>query len=201
MFCCFSTKAVTLLATTGYSTEAFLVAWRKFEALHSPPTLVVSDPGSQLSAAAKEVPLARYIDWGSKWLLTEPGCAWRNGQSERMVGLAKTTLSHHLKGDLSLDWSEFDSLLCEVANVINNRPLGVRSWSDDNIHAITPNDLLLARVPGDRCPREMMMRLMSSRFSPAMRSFWEGGGVSGIERSSPPFYLGRSGTPAKAIGM
>ena len=65
-----------------------------------------------------------------------------------MVGLAKSTLAHQLQGDLSLDWSELDSLFCEVANIINNRPLGVRTLSDGDYHAITPNDLLLGRAQG-----------------------------------------------------
>ena len=65
-----------------------------------------------------------------------------------MVGLAKTTLAHQLQGDLSLDWSELDTLLCEVANIINNRPLAVQTWSEAEFHAITPNDLLLGRVQG-----------------------------------------------------
>ena len=117
VFCCLTTKAVTILATTGYSNEAFLVTWKKYFGLRGSPSLVVSDPGSQLTSAAKDV---AKIDWnsvtdraaksGCKWIFTEPGCPWRNGQSERMVGLAKGTLAHQLQGDISLDWSELDSL-------------------------------------------------------------------------------------------
>ena len=161
VFCCLTTKAVALLATTGYSTEAFLVVWRKFSAIYGSPSLVVSDPGSQLTSAAKTVDTsAGDISWdsvsdraaksGTRWLFTEPGCAWRNGQSKRMVGLAKSTLAHQLQGDLSLDWSELDSLLCEAAHIINNRPLAVRTLTADEHHAVTPNDILFG--PESRDP-------------------------------------------------
>ena len=54
VFCCLSTKAVKILATTGYSTEQFLVTYRKFVGNQGSPAVVVSDHGTQLVSAAKK---------------------------------------------------------------------------------------------------------------------------------------------------
>ena len=94
VFCCLSTKAVRILATTGYSTQQFLVCYRKFTSNQGPPSVVLSDHGSQLLSAARKLadPDAQDIDWdevvglssksGTKWIFSEKGCLWRNGTSE-----------------------------------------------------------------------------------------------------------------------
>ena len=156
MLCCLSKKALKILATTGYSTEQFLVAYRKFIGNQGSPAVVISDHGSQLLSAAKKQadPEAQDIKWeeivglagrsGTKWTFTERGSPWRNGTAEAMVKLAKETLGHQLQSHLSLDWSELDSLFSQVADIINNRPLGV-FHSEEDYHQICPNDLLLGR--------------------------------------------------------
>ena len=157
VFCCLSTKAVKILATTGYSTEQFLVCYRKFTSNQGSPATVLSDHGTQLLSAAKKLadPDAKDIDWqkviglssrsGTRWNFSEKGCPWRNGTAEATVKLAKETLAHQLQSHQSLDWSELDSLFCQVADIINNRPLGV-FHSEEDFHQICPNDLLLGRT-------------------------------------------------------
>ena len=157
VFCCLSTKAVKILATTGYSTEQFLVCYLKFVGNQGAPAVVLSDHGSQLVSAARKLsdPGAKDIDWGrvvslssrsgTKWIFSEKGCPWRNGSAEATVKLAKETLAHQLQSQQSLDWSELDSTFCQVADIINNRPLGV-FHSEEDYHQICPNDLLLGRT-------------------------------------------------------
>ena len=115
VFCCLSTKAVEILATTGYSTEQFLVCYKKFISNQGSPATVLSDHGTQLLSAASKLmdPDARDIDWqrvvglssrsGTKWIFSEKGCPWRNGSAEATVKLAKETLAH--QSHQSLDWS------------------------------------------------------------------------------------------------
>ena len=157
IFGCLSTKAVRILATTGYSTKQFLVAYWKFVGNQGAPAVIVSDHGTQLVSAAKKQadPDATDINWdqviglasrsGTKWTFTEKGCPWRNGTAEAVVKLVKATLGHQLQSHVSLDWSELDSLFSQVANIINNRPLGVFHANED-FHQICPNDLLLGRT-------------------------------------------------------
>ena len=110
-------------------------AYIKFTSVYSKPALVMSDQGTQLSAAAKHLSQAG-IQWtriealtaqsGTKWVFTPRGCPWRNGMAERAVGLAKTTLSHQLDGNRSLDFSQFEALLVQVSYILNSGPIGAR---------------------------------------------------------------------------
>ena len=157
VFCCLSTRAIKILATTGYSTEQFLVCYRKFTSNQGSPATILSDHGTQLLSAASRVmdPQARDLDWekivglssrsGTRLIFSEKGCPWKNGSAEATVKLAKETLAHQLQSHQSLDWSELDSLFCQVADIINNRPLGV-FHAEDDYHQICPNDLLLGRT-------------------------------------------------------
>merc|ERR1712082_518429 len=116
VFCCLTTKAVKILATTGYSTQQFIVCYRKFTSNQGSPATVLSDHGTQLLSAARKLsdPDVRDIDSegvtglssrsGTKWIFSEKGCPWRNGSAEATVKLAKKTLAHQLQSHQSLDW-------------------------------------------------------------------------------------------------
>ena len=76
----------------------------------------------------------------------------RNGMAEAAVKLVKSTLSLTIASQATLTYSELDTLFSIVANLVNQRPIAVRNHTEDELHAITPNDLLLQRsrncVPG-----------------------------------------------------
>ena len=59
-----------------------------------------------------------------------------------------TTLASHT----TLTYAELDTVFATVANIVNQRPIAIRSFTEDDIHGICPNDLLLGRskntVPG-----------------------------------------------------
>ena len=84
----------------------------------------------------------------------EPGYQWRNGLAESAVKLVKSTLGLVLASQSTLNYAELDTLFARVADIVNNRPKAVRSFTQEDAHAITPNDLLLGRtrnrVPGPR---------------------------------------------------
>ena len=161
---CQNTRAVKVYATAGYSTDDFLTAYTRFTANHGNPLLVVSDAGSQLVKAGKMIDQydPSHLDWirikegaaknGTNWKNIEPGCQWRNGLAEAAVKLLKSTLDLTLASQSALNYAELDTLFSSVANLVNQRPIGVRSYTDEDLHAITPNDLLLQRsrntVPG-----------------------------------------------------
>ena len=162
LYTCLSTKSVAIWACPGYSTDAFLTTHRKQTSIYGEPRLVMSDHGSQLVKAAKQL-----IDWnvvtsqtsrsGTKWVFTPKGCSWRNGQAERAIGMAKKTLLHQLASNQSLDFAQLDSLFAKTAHILNSRPLGVRNFSEDNFHAITPNDLLLGRAASTTFNQENLL--------------------------------------------
>ena len=161
---CQNTRALKMYATGGYSTDDFLVAYTRFTSNHGNPLLVVTDAGSQLVKAGKIIDpqMSLSLDWskirdkvaknGTEWKTVEPGCQWRNGLAEAAVKLVKSTLAHTLANQRTLNFTELDTLFSSIANTVNQRPIAVQAYTDDDFHAITPNDLLLQRsrntVPG-----------------------------------------------------
>ena len=55
IFTCLLTRAVFIDIATDYSTDAFLIVFRRFVSIRGYPSKVYSDPGSQLKSASKEV--------------------------------------------------------------------------------------------------------------------------------------------------
>ena len=78
------------------------------------------------------------------------GCQYRNGLAESRVKAVKTTLSHMLNSTLigtkpTLFYDELCTTLARAASIINDRPIGVRSMTEDEIVPLTVNQLLLGR--------------------------------------------------------
>jgi hypothetical protein len=57
-----------------------------------------------------------------------------------------------LASQSTLHFAELDTLFSSVANTVNQRPTAIKTFTEEDAHAITPNDLLLHRnknsVPG-----------------------------------------------------
>ena len=121
----------------NYEAEAFLLQWDQFAALRGCPAKVVSDRGSQLTAAA------HYISWpasqdpsgwdwdmvssrsaraGKSWEFFPAGCQFRNGLAESRVKILKATLGHTLVGNTQI-YAECSVVLSRAANIANDRPL------------------------------------------------------------------------------
>ena len=62
------------------------------------------------------------------------------------------TLELTLASHTTLTYAELDTVFASVSNIVNQRPIAVHSYTEEDLHAITPNDLLLGRskntVPG-----------------------------------------------------
>ena len=77
--------------------------------------------------------------------------------------LLKSTLSLTLASQSSLTYAELDTLFSTVSNIVNQRPIAAHSFTEEEFHAITPNDLLLQRtknsIPGPTYdPNERLTR-------------------------------------------
>ncbi len=55
VFVCTATSLVHVEVTDAYSTDSFLLAVRRFMAIHGAPSRFQSDQGTQLVAAAKQI--------------------------------------------------------------------------------------------------------------------------------------------------
>ena len=79
-----------------------------------------------------------------------PGAQFRNGLAERRVASLKSTLNHLLANTIvsekpTLHYAELQTLLSRAANIVNDRPIGVRSLTEDELVPLTVNQLLLGR--------------------------------------------------------
>ena len=153
IFTCMVTSAVHLEATDDYSTDAFLLALRRFMSLRGTPSYMQSDPGTQLKAAGKEVELWRceeVVEFAAgrriKWRVVPTAAQHCNGLAERMIGVTKKVLKSLLYESV-LTKSELDTLLAEAGQIVNSRPLMLKSSSDPwSMGPITPNHLLHGRA-------------------------------------------------------
>ena len=115
--------------------------------------MILSDKGSQLTSAAKDLQewelfSSQVAATGTLWRFTPTACPWRNGQVERSVGLAKHAMKTVLDSYHVLSYPELEAGLMKVAAIVNERPLSVRFLSEDDFYGISPSDLLLGRVSG-----------------------------------------------------
>jgi hypothetical protein len=132
VFVCTATSLVHVEVTDAYSTDSFLLAVRRFMAIHGAPSRFQSDQGTQLVAAAKQI---RTWDWskvhsevgarGAEWHLVPTGAQHFNGQAERMIGLLKPCLEQAIAGK-RYSYGELATVMAEAAQVVNSRPIAPR---------------------------------------------------------------------------
>ena len=166
IICCLNTGGIHVELLHTYGAEAFLIRWRVFTSIRGHPKLVVSDMGSQLQAASKTVDWSRNEDpknwqWkniesatsnlGTRWKFVPPGCQWQNGLAESRIKIYKQTFRRCVVGTINgnksyLSYGEMQSLLSDMMDRINNRPIGLKSLTRHDLVPLTPNCLLLGRT-------------------------------------------------------
>ena len=147
--------AVHLDVVSDYSTNAVLMSLRRFGSLRGWPGVLQSDPGSQLESAS-----GKLENWwstfgeslctlaGSKnfeWKLSPADSPWRQGKAERRIGVVKKLIRLSV-GDTRLSPLELQTILMEICNICNERPIGLSKPREDGSYTVlTPNHLLLGR--------------------------------------------------------
>ena len=147
--------AIHIDIVQDYSAEAVLLSLRRFGSVRGWPGVLQSDPGSQLvSASGKlvewwkdlEGPLREFA--GTKnfqWKVSPPDSPWRQGKAERRIAIVKRLLQLSI-GDTRVTPVELQTVFFEIANICNERPIGLsRPREDGTYDIITPNHLLLGR--------------------------------------------------------
>ena len=158
IYTCLATRAVHLDIAINYDTEAVLHTLRRLLALRGDTRLIISDPGSQLVAASKEL-----TRWRNGWSLDQlerfgakRGLEWRfimadsqhqNGPAESLVKMVKGVKKSmmHVIGETVLSLNEMFTLLFECSNLINERPIGLKPNSRTDSEYLSPNSLLMGR--------------------------------------------------------
>ena len=156
IFTCINTRAVHLELATDASTMEFLHVLRRFFCYRGYPKQMISDNGSQMVGAERELramiegweikQLKEYCaDRGMIWQFTTPLAPHQNSCSESLVKSAKSALKKAV-GEALLTPFELYTCLLEVANLLNQRPIGRIPQDPDDGSYLCPNDILLGRA-------------------------------------------------------
>jgi hypothetical protein len=137
---CASTRAVHLELVHDLSGQSCVRALRRFIARKGAPDMIFSDNAKTFKAEETRKFLR---DRGIKWEFNLPRAPWTGGVFERMIRSTKRCLKKVI-GKSSLSFEELETVLVEVENVLNNRPL---TYVDNDVteEVITPNRLICGR--------------------------------------------------------
>jgi hypothetical protein len=148
-------RAVHIEVVFGYDTQSCLLAFFRFTAVRGCPSVIYSDPGSQLVGASEELKKAwREVDRevllqtgaeaGLKWIFGPAESPWHQGAVEALVKVAKKAITFSVR-EQRLSTPELLTVFSQVANLLNERPLGLIPGLDSELNILTPNSLLLGR--------------------------------------------------------
>ena len=118
--------------------------------------MMISDNGSQLVGAERELrEMIEGLDTEKlqefsaerrmKWQFTTPAAPHQNGCAESLVKSCKIGLKKAV-GEQILTSLELQTCLLEVANLVNQRPIGRIPSDPDDGSYLCPNDMLLGRA-------------------------------------------------------
>ena len=150
---CDVSRTVYVDLAPDYSTPSLLLALRRFSSFRGWPSHITSDSGSQLkSASVKLQETIKSLDWkelvkfrhqkGFKWNFSPADAPWYNGSVEALVKTVKRALSVTI-GEHIFTFGEFLTVLFEVAELVNEQPIGAKPASPNDSSYLAPNDLLL----------------------------------------------------------
>ena len=156
IFTCLNTRAVHLELAVDLSTMEFIQVLRRFFSIRGQPALMMSDNGSQMVGAERE--LREMIEgWdgdelkefcaekGIQWKFVTPAAPHQNGCVESLVKTCKKALKSAI-GDQVLTPFELYTCLMEVAILVNQCPIGHIPNDPDDGAYLCPNDMLLGRA-------------------------------------------------------
>ena len=148
VFICFASKAVHLEAVSSMTSDAMVAALRRFIARRGIPSQIVSDNATNFVGARRDLnELEKVVGSGAQsyssheWLFIPPRSSNFGGLWEAAV----KSMKHHLRrvmGNSILTYEEMITILCQIEQVLNNRPLMALTNNPDDIFALTPSMLV-----------------------------------------------------------
>ena len=158
LFTCLASRAVHIVAVHNMETDSFILWLRRLVARRGNILMIISDNGTSFVGADKQLheecmkmnhpKISDFLsqhngDW-IVWKRNPPHASNYGGVWERHIRMARKILSGMLKvhGEI-LHKESFRTLLAEVENLINSRPLSVDNLSDpSSLKPISPMTLL-----------------------------------------------------------
>ena len=155
IFTCLSSRAVHLEMLHSLDADAFLNAVTRFIARRGAPEKILSDNGTNMVRADKDL-RAAHRSWGAsslvdtelqrkgiEWTFLPPSASHMGGVWERMIRSVRKIL-HSIIGTQRVDDERLTTLFCEVEATLNSRPITAVSPDCNDLEPLTPNHLLRA---------------------------------------------------------
>ncbi|RVE44041.1 hypothetical protein evm_011339 [Chilo suppressalis] len=154
LFVCFSTRAIHLELVSDLTTDAYLLALKRFISRRSKPSQIYSDNGKCFVGLMNE--FAKFISnssdkivnyassQGIKFSFIPPYAPHFGGLWEAGVKSCK----YHLRrviGNAHLTFEEFTTMLAQIEALLNSRPLTPFSSDPTDMSPLTPAHFLIGR--------------------------------------------------------
>ena len=132
---------------------------RRFFAVRGCPAVLLSDNGSKMVGAARELRQMRQghdpnllrdfcAKTGTQWLFTNFAAPHQNGCAEALVKSCKRAIKNSI-GKQVLSPFELSTYFMEIGNLVNQRPIDRVPNDPDNGKYLWPNDMLLGRATSE----------------------------------------------------
>ncbi|XP_059050307.1 uncharacterized protein LOC131845283 [Achroia grisella] len=211
LFTCLSVRAIHLEIVHSLSSDAAIMALRRFIARRGTPSEIHSDNGTSFVGANREL-RALYSEVTSnfaagemiKWKFIPPSAPFMGGSWERLVRSVKTALKVTLGNNIRSPIDEvFSTLLCEAEALVNSRPLTHVACDPQYPEALTPSHFLLGYSSGRPIPANLTDSDICSRagWRRALRMadhFWKRWITEYLPTLSPRKFVGK--VPQVSIG-
>ena len=153
---CLATRSCHLEVANSLDTDSFICAIRRFIARRGPVHRLRSDNGTNFVGGRTEISKA-IAGWNDsliddfckqkniEWIFNPPRSSHYGGIYEREIRTARKVLNSLLlefDNQIMLTDEMLSTLMCEVENILNSRPLTSCSADVDDLEALTPNHLL-----------------------------------------------------------
>jgi hypothetical protein len=144
LFICLASKAIHLELSSDMTAAACLAAIKRFVARRGLPRQILSDNGSNFVGVRNELMKNHSRQLPVNWKLIPPASPHFGGIWEAGVKSTK----HHLRrimGTNVLTYEEFNTLLCQIEQVLNSRPLTAVPDNPNDLLVLTPAHLIAGR--------------------------------------------------------
>lgn len=145
IFTCAVYRAVSLDLVDSLSTSAFVKCLEVFIGKYRRPSIIYSDNGTNFRGTDN---LFRKLDWSLiqeaetckpiTWKFNPPSGPWWGGWWERIIRTIKDLMTRSI-GKGSLSRVEFATILKDIQEILNDRPLTYISEKTEDLEPLTPN--------------------------------------------------------------
>ncbi|XP_026331205.1 uncharacterized protein LOC113238591 [Hyposmocoma kahamanoa] len=153
LFTCLTVRAVHIELVSSLTSDTLIMALRRMAARRGWPRHLYSDNGTNLRGADTELRRSvqeldteklkcHGVNKGMEWTFIPPASPHWGGAWERLIRKVKTSLKVILNERAPRD-EVLNTLMAEVENIVNSRPLMHVSVECGDVQSLTPNHFLL----------------------------------------------------------